>query len=43
MIPPAEEVKRGGGRVLVHCMSGLSRSPAAVIYYLMRANGWRLA
>lgn len=39
----AEEVQRkGGGKVLVHCMSGLSRSPAVVIYYLMRRNSWRL-
>ncbi|MCI16512.1 protein-tyrosine-phosphatase IBR5-like, partial [Trifolium medium] len=30
-------------RVLVHCMSGKSRSPAVVIGYLMKSRGWRLA
>jgi hypothetical protein len=39
---PADEVQRQGGKVLVHCMSGMSRSPAVVIYYLMRRNSWRL-
>ena len=29
---------RAGKRVLVHCHSGVSRSPAAVIWYLMRAS-----
>ena len=38
----ADEVQQLGGRVLVHCMTGLSRSPTVVIYYLMRRNSWRL-
>ncbi|CAM8900746.1 unnamed protein product [Rhodiola kirilowii] len=29
-------------RVLVHCMSGKSRSAACVVAYLMKSNGWRL-
>ncbi|KAL7000002.1 protein-tyrosine-phosphatase [Sarracenia purpurea var. burkii] len=29
-------------RVLVHCMSGKSRSPAIVIAFLMKSKGWRL-
>eukprot|EP00887_Chlorella_sp_A99_P003068 scaffold9.g3068.t1 len=48
--PPLEEcfeflegVRKQGGKVLVHCMSGTSRSPAVVIYYLMRHRGWRLS
>ncbi|EFN59990.1 hypothetical protein CHLNCDRAFT_13330, partial [Chlorella variabilis] len=38
-----DEVQRQGGKVLVHCMSGLSRSAVVVIYYLMRRNTWRLS
>lgn len=30
---------RAGKRVLVHCHSGVSRSPAAIIWYLMRYRG----
>jgi hypothetical protein len=40
--PCAEEVRRERGRVLVHCMSGLSRSAVVAMHYLMRCNSWRL-
>ncbi|CAA6662892.1 unnamed protein product [Spirodela intermedia] len=38
-----EQCERDKARVLVHCMSGRSRSPAIVIAYLMKSRGWRLA
>ena len=38
-----EGVAREGRRVLVWDMSGSSKAPAAVIAYLMRSRGWRLA
>ncbi|XXG88766.1 hypothetical protein AAC387_Pa12g0938 [Persea americana] len=34
-----EEVREGGGRVLVHCCQGVSRSSSLVIAYLMWRNG----
>lgn len=37
-----EQCERDKERVLVHCMSGKSRSPAVVIGYLMKSRGWRL-
>ncbi|KAJ6800491.1 uncharacterized protein M6B38_289120 [Iris pallida] len=38
-----EQCGKDKARVLVHCMSGKSRSPAVVIAYLMKCKGWRLA
>ncbi|CAN1196637.1 Protein-tyrosine-phosphatase IBR5 [Linum perenne] len=38
-----EQCERDKARILVHCMSGKSRSPAIVISYLMKSKGWRLA
>eukprot|EP00245_Coleochaete_scutata_P005903 TRINITY_DN19891_c0_g1_i1.p1 TRINITY_DN19891_c0_g1~~TRINITY_DN19891_c0_g1_i1.p1 ORF type:complete len:268 (-),score=35.34 TRINITY_DN19891_c0_g1_i1:847-1650(-) len=37
-----EASRQENERVLVHCMSGQTRSPAVVIAYLMRHKGWRL-
>ncbi|XP_010467009.1 PREDICTED: protein-tyrosine-phosphatase IBR5 [Camelina sativa] len=38
-----DQCEKDKARVLVHCMSGKSRSPAVVIGYLMKRKGWRLA
>ncbi|KAG7578743.1 Protein-tyrosine phosphatase-like [Arabidopsis thaliana x Arabidopsis arenosa] len=38
-----DQCEKDKARVLVHCMSGKSRSPAVVIAYLMKRKGWRLA
>ncbi|KAK4796044.1 hypothetical protein SAY86_028370 [Trapa natans] len=37
-----EQCERDKARVLVHCMSGKSRSPAIVMAYLMKSRVWRL-
>ncbi|KAK8038869.1 hypothetical protein PG993_007280 [Apiospora rasikravindrae] len=36
------EEKEHGAKVLVHCMGGVSRSPAVVAYYLMREESMSL-
>ncbi|CAN6804565.1 unnamed protein product [Brassica oleracea] len=38
-----DQCEKDKARVLVHCMSGKSRSPAVVVAYLMKRKGWRLA
>ncbi|KAL3363807.1 hypothetical protein AABB24_012843 [Solanum stoloniferum] len=38
-----EQCEKDRACVLVHCMSGKSRSPAIVIAYLMKSRGWKLA
>ncbi|KAK9691326.1 hypothetical protein RND81_09G189900 [Saponaria officinalis] len=38
-----EKCEKEKARVLVHCMTGKSRSPAVVIAYLMKCKGWRFA
>ncbi|XAR68146.1 Protein-tyrosine-phosphatase [Bertholletia excelsa] len=37
------QCEKDRARVLVHCMSGRSRSPAIVMAYLMKSKGWKLA
>lgn len=37
-----ETVRAAGTKVLVHCMSGNSRSPSIALYYLMKAYGQKL-
>ncbi|XP_074591957.1 protein-tyrosine-phosphatase IBR5-like [Curcuma longa] len=37
-----EQCEKDKARALVHCMLGKNRSPAIVIAYLMKSNGWRL-
>lgn len=33
-----DDALENGGRVLVHCMAGISRSSSALIYYMMKKN-----
>ncbi|KAK9821954.1 hypothetical protein WJX81_002268 [Elliptochloris bilobata] len=37
------EREQGKLRVLVHCMTGVSKSPAVVIAYIMKLRQWRLS
>ena len=36
-----ENALEGGGRVVVHCEAGVSRSGTVTVAYLMRKNKWR--
>ncbi|KAF9588799.1 hypothetical protein IFM89_016120 [Coptis chinensis] len=38
-----DQCEKDKARVLVHCMTGKSRSPAIVVAFLMKSRGWRLA
>ncbi|XP_072977789.1 protein-tyrosine-phosphatase IBR5 [Typha angustifolia] len=38
-----EQCEKDKARVLVHCMSGKSRSAAIVVAFLMKSKGWHLA
>lgn len=37
-----ENVRQSGGKVLIHCMSGNSKSPSVAAYYLMRSGRFSL-
>lgn len=40
--PPADSVKQSGGRVLVHCQAGISRSATICLAYLMHTQRVKL-
>lgn len=40
--PPTDSVKQSGGRVLVHCQAGISRSATICLAYLMHTQRVRL-
>lgn len=38
-----DSAHQAGHKILVHCMTGVSRSPAVVIAYLIHLRGWNLS
>lgn len=38
-----DSAHQAGHKILVHCMTGVSRSPAVVIAYLIHHRGWNLS